>query len=291
LLPGKLADRLSAAWPGNFASPRVSVVRRQPQPAPIEIEENLRRAFLSGCVGLLLAAIVWAGGDPWKSKPYQQWDAKDVRKVLDASPWARNVQVDAPWIGGDAAAGSADSGGASAQPGPARAGPSPRTGPGGGADAGGGPPQTALAAYIVRWASSRTIREAMLRNAVLAGQMQEEAAEQQLAQPVETYEVVVAGPDMKPFQSVDEKILEHGAFLMDRKTKQKIAPASVKIQNSEDGKKILSVAFIFPKKSDSGISTIAADVKTVDFLCVVTNVKIEASFDITKMADTLGRDL
>jgi hypothetical protein len=259
-----------------------------------EIEENLRKALLSGCIALLLAAIVWAGGDPWKSKPYQQWDAKDVRKVLDASPWARSVQVPAPWISADAAAGGADNGGTSAQPGPARAGPSPRTGPGaGGADpgAGGGSPQTALAAFIVRWTSSRTMREAVLRNAVLAGQIKQDAAEQQLAQPVEAYEVVVAGPDMKPFQSVDEKILQNGAFLMDRKTKQKIAPTSVKIQNSEDGKKILSVAFVFPKKSDSGVSTIGADVKTVDFLSVVTNVKIEASFDITKMTDTVGRDL
>src|SRR5208282_212037 len=121
--------------------------------------------------------------------------------------------------------------------------------------------------------------------------IQEAAAEQQLAQPVESYEIVLAGPDMKPFQSVDEKILEQGAFLMDRKTKQKIAPSSVKIQNSEDGKKIESVAFVFPKKSDTGIPTIGADVKVVDFLCVVTNVKIEASFDTSKMMDTLGRDL
>jgi len=143
----------------------------------------------------------------------------------------------------------------------------------------------------VRWTSSRTIREAVFRNAVLAGQRKEEAAEQQLAQPVETYEVVVAGPDMKPFQSVDEKILEHGAFLMDRKTKQKIAPTSIQIQNSEDGKKIQSVGFFFPKKSETGISTIGADVKVVDFSCVVTNVKIEASFDTSKMTDTLGRDL
>jgi len=252
----------------------------------------LRKALLSGCVALSLAAIVWAGGDPWKSKPYQQWDAKDVRKVLDGSPWVRSVQVEAPWINGDADSGNADSLGTQTQPAPASAGQGPRTGPGGGgATAAGVAPQTALATFVVRWTSSRTIREAVLRNAILAGQLKEDAAEEQLAQPVQSYEVVVAGPDMKPFQSVDEKILEHGAFLMDRKTKQKIMPASVKIQNSEDGKKIQSVAFYFPKKSDSGISTIGADVKAVDFLCVVTNVKIEASFDASKMADTLGRDL
>jgi len=135
------------------------------------------------------------------------------------------------------------------------------------------------------------MREALVRNLVLAGQLKEDAADQQVAQPVDSYEIVVAGPDMKPFQSVDEKILQNGAFLTDRKTKQKVAPTSVKIQNSEDGKKVLSVAFVFPKKSDSGISTIGADVKTVDFHCVVTNVKIEASFDTTKMMDSTGRDL
>jgi hypothetical protein len=266
-------------------------VRRRSNPALLESEEDLRKAFLSVCVVLLLAAMVWAGGDPWKTKPYQQWDAKDVRKVLDASPWARSVQVEAPWISGGDTSGT-DSGGSS-QPGPARAGPGARSGPGGGGvDTGaGGPPTAALATYLVRWGSSRTIREALFRNAVLAGQIKEDAAAQQLAQPVENYEIVVAGPDMKPFQSVDEKILQNGAFLMDRKTKQKIAPISAKIQNSEDGKKIVSVAFIFPKKSDSGVSTIGADVKVVDFQCVVTNVKIEASFDTTKMMDTVGRDL
>jgi hypothetical protein len=254
----------------------------------------MRKTLLCSCIALVVAAVVWAGGDPWKSKPYQQWDAKDVRKVLDSSPWARSIQVEAPWLNGDAAAGGTD-GGSTSQPGPARGGAGPRSGPGGGggaADAASAGPQTAaLATFLVRWASARTMREALLRSAVLAGQLKEDAAEQQVAQPVDSYEIVVAGPDMKPFQSVDDRILQNGAFLIDRKTKQKVAPSSVKIQNTEDGKKIQSVAFFFPKKSDSGISTIADDEKVVDFLCVVTNVKIEASFDTSKMMDTTGRDL
>jgi hypothetical protein len=250
----------------------------------------LRKVFLCGSVALLLAAIVWAGDDPWKAKPYQQWDAKDVRKVLDASPWARNVQVAAPWISaGDA--GDADSVGAPSQP-PGTMRPAQAPQPGGNGPGNLGPSaQTATVTFVVRWASSRTVREALVRSAILAGQIQEDAAAQQLAQPVETYEIVIAAPDMKPFQSVDEKILEHGTFLMDRKTKEKVAPTGVKILNSEDGKKVQSVAFFFPKKSDSGVSTIGADVKVVDFQCVVTNVKIEASFDTSKMSDTLGRDL
>ena len=154
-----------------------------------------------------------------------------------------------------------------------------------------GVPQAAVATFIVRWSSSRTIREAVARTAILAGQIKEDFAAQQLAQPVESYEIVVAGPDMKPFQSVDEKILQNGAFLIDKKTKQKISPTSVKIQNTDDGRRIQSVAFFFPKKSDTGISTISAEEKMVDFVSVVTNVKIQVSFDISKMTDTVGRDL
>src|SRR3984885_4419757 len=235
-------------------SRRKSLERRWPPPALVGSRHLLRKILLSGCVVLLLAGMVWAGGDPWKSKPYQQWDAKDVRKVLDGSPWARSIQVEAPWLNGDAAAGGTD-GGSTSGPGPARSGQSPRTGPGGGgaADAASGGPQTAaLAMFLVRWSSSRTIREAVIRNLVLAGQMNDDAAAQELAKPVDSYEIVVAGPDMKPIQSV---------------------------------------AFFFPKKSDSGISTVAADEKVVDFLCVVTNVKIDASFDTSKMMDSLGRDL
>jgi hypothetical protein len=247
----------------------------------------LRRAILSGGIVLLLAAIVWAGGDPWKSKPYQQWDAKDVRKVLDDSPWGRSVQVEAPWLKGDAGGDSSDAGAAPAGPG----GRSPQGGRSGVGNELGAGPQVAVATFIVRWSSSRTIREAVARTAILAGQIKDDAAAQQLAQPVESYEIVVAGPDMKPFQSVDEKILQNGAFLIDRKTKQKLSPTSVKIQNTDDGKRIQSVAFFFPKKSDTGISTISAEEKTVDFLSVVTNVKIQVSFDISKMTDTVGRDL
>jgi hypothetical protein len=281
---------LAAASPGILRPREHPSIGADPNPALTGIEEMLRKIFLCVSVALLLAAMVWATDDPWKAKPYQQWDAKDVRKVLDASPWARTVQVPAPWIsGGDA--GAADNGGASSRPGPMGSGQTQRPGANGAADVGAGAQTVATVTFVVRWASSRTVREALLRGAILAGQITEDAAAQQLAQPVETYEIVLTAPDMKPFQSVDEKILEHGAFLMDRKTKEKVAPTAVKIQSSEDGKKIQSVAFFFPKKSDSGVSTIGADMKVVDFQCVVTNVKIEASFDTSKMSDTLGRDL
>ena len=41
----------------------------------------MRKAILIGSAMVVLAAVVFAGNnDPWKSKPYQQWDDKDIRR-------------------------------------------------------------------------------------------------------------------------------------------------------------------------------------------------------------------
>src|SRR5260370_7649269 len=47
---------------------------------------------------LLLGPLAWAGGEPWKGKPYQQWDDKDVQRVFMDSPWARTVILTRTWL-------------------------------------------------------------------------------------------------------------------------------------------------------------------------------------------------
>ena len=42
----------------------------------------MRKSFRFSVLTILLAAAVYAGGDPWKTKPYTQWDEKDVAAVL-----------------------------------------------------------------------------------------------------------------------------------------------------------------------------------------------------------------
>ena len=50
-------------------------------------------------VGMLAtAAVAWAGGDVWKTKPYSQWDEKDIQTVLQTSPWAKlGLQASGAW--------------------------------------------------------------------------------------------------------------------------------------------------------------------------------------------------
>jgi len=243
---------------------------------------------------LVVINIAWAGGDPWKTKPFQQWDSKDIQRILNDSPWGRIVRVDAPWKNaGDTDSAGGDTAMRGIQPTMAGQGQASRDvgAPGGVPGANGGGQQAAQAAFLVRWVSSRTVREAAFRAAVLNGQMKEEDAEKQAAEHVDSYQILVGGSDMKPFQAVDEATLKGGVWLTTKKTKQKIAFSTVQIDRDPDGKTIQALVFSFPKKSATGESTIAADERTVDFSLIFAGARIQTSFDISKMDDAQGRDL
>src|ERR1700751_1695907 len=94
-------------------------------------ENNMRKVMIGSFAVFAIAALALAASDPWKSKSYQQWDEKDVKKVLDDSPWAKVTQVDATWQkGGSASAPS------SGLPQGSSAGAAPGGGGGGGSRGG-----------------------------------------------------------------------------------------------------------------------------------------------------------
>jgi len=236
---------------------------------------------------IMITAIAWANGEAWKSKPFAQWDEKDIRKILNDSPWSKVVQVPAAWTSGD-------SGGSSGSTLPSAA---QEHAPGGGIMGGSGTPtppsapQVPQAEFVVRWASSRTVREAFLRAAVLGGRIKQEEAEKQAAQPMEVYQVLIVGQDMKPFQGADDKALLEKTYLLTKKTKQRIPAVAVEYQRGSDGKTVQAAAFSFPKKSSSGEATISPDEKGVDFFCSAGGANLRASFEPPKMEDSQGRDL
>jgi hypothetical protein len=253
----------------------------------------MRRRTVCGIALLAAAAIAWAGNDPWKAKPYQQWDKNDVEKIMGDSPWAKVVRIDRLWKNvaptiSDAdtrdLAGGAASGGGGGDTDSDPSHPAALRQPGEGT-------QLPQAAFLARWTSSRTMRAAVLRGAVIAGKIKDEMAAKELAVPVDAYEVEILGPDMQPFQGLDEKVLAQNAYLQTKKKKYKIPPAQVEIERDKSGKKILAVAYLFPKKSASGEATIAADEKGADFNCTAGKAKIQVSFDLAKMEDGSGRDL
>lgn len=264
----------------------------------------MRKAIIGSFAVLAIAALALAANDPWK-KPYQQWDQKDVQKVLSDSPWARTVQVDANWQKGGSesssglpqgsSAGGPPSGssGGGGRPGMGGGGggsaPSGGGGMGGGGDT--GMSSTPQAQFTVRWASSRSIREALVRNAVLSGKIKQDDADKQLAQAPDSYQVLLSGQQMTPFQNAEEASIKERSTLTTKKGKQKIEASKVEFERSPDGKTIYSILISFPKKTATGESTIGADEKGAEFVSSVPGVNIKTSFDFSKMYDSQGRDL
>ena len=153
---------------------------------------------------------------------------------------------------------------------------------------GNGAPQVS---FVVRWLSSRTMREAFVRNAVLTGTMKEDAADKEVDQPVQDYQIIIAGPRMTPLESLDENAIKQDAALTTKKGKEKIEASKVEIQRAPDGKTVRAIVISFPKRSSSGEATIGAEEKGVEFSLDTPKVNIRTGFDFSKMYDSQGRDL
>lgn len=240
---------------------------------------------------LVLAAGVYAG-DPWKDKTYKEWDERESRRILNDSPWARVVAVNATWRAQRDQQGP--------EGGAGRAGGQPEEGglggvgaTAGGSRSGGGEgvgSEMPRAEFIVRWSSARTARQAVARLAVLGGRPEAEA-EKYLSQAVTEHEIVLFGPDMAPFAKTDEIALKEKTFIKPKKTKQKIAPTRIEIRRSEDGKRIHAIVFHFAMNSESGEPIIAPGEKGVEFECRAGNFSIKTGFDLQKMVSKAGADL
>ncbi|MGH9714382.1 MAG: hypothetical protein ACRD5M_13880 [Candidatus Acidiferrales bacterium] len=248
------------------------------------------RTLTSGLtVFLLIASLALASGDPWKAKPFAQWDEKDIRKILTDSPWSKIVQIPATWSNGGDSEGAPDPNLPNAAQDHSPDGGVMGQGMGPGAPP--AAPKVPQATFVVRWISSRVVREAVLRSAVLSGRMKQEDAEKQAAQPLAVYQVLIVGQDMKAFQRADEKALVATTYLLTKKTKQRLPASGVEFERGPDGKTVVAVAFAFPQKSASGEATLTPDDKGVEFNCSVAGANFRASFDLPKMVDGKGQDL
>ncbi|HTZ72758.1 MAG TPA: hypothetical protein VMB47_02470 [Candidatus Aquilonibacter sp.] len=240
---------------------------------------------------LALACIVWAGGDPWKTKTPDQWTEKDIQQILQTSPWVRpNLQVagarnsdTAPMTGGNIgiAGSKTDSSRASTGATPNKLGGAEKE-----ADA-----LAAQASYTVFWWSSRTIRAASMRRAVLKGTMTQEDADKAVANQPDDYMILVQATNMAIFQQRGEDGFAKAAFLEPKRLKDKLYPTKVSFLKGSDGQTVTGAIFYFSKKSASGEPTIASDEKEVDFYLEVGPSKISTYFDPRKMTDSKGEDL
>ncbi len=246
---------------------------------------RIGHAAVAALLVMVVGTLAWAGGDPWKTKPFEQWNENDIRQILHDSPWAKVQYVPVEWKGeggGKSEMGRAPGGTVSAAQGPAGGAAEP------GEQAMGTP--EGQAAFYLRWNSSRTTREALVRDGVLSGQIKEDEATRYLSAPIVNYEVVVLGPDMSPFGSISEDDLKAKSYLRGKQSKVKVNATSVQINRSADGRKVTAVMFSFPRKTTDGKDVAAAGEKGLQFVCNIKNLDLNATFDPRKMADSKGPD-
>ena len=253
----------------------------------------MHNKVLTGVVFLVFTSLAWASNEPWKEKPYQQWDKADLAIILTNSPWVKKVVVDVNWKPDPSSAvrssmpesdptaslRGSDKGGMPDSAPPDRSMDTP-------ASSASAPTQ---AVFYIRWYSSRVIREALTRQAVINGQVSEADGEKLLSAPVADYEITIFGPDMTPFQNLTEDQLKSASYLEGKQSKQKVGPASVRL-NKNPHSRTINLVFVFPKKTDSGADVASAQEKGLEFVCKLKGLDLRNTFDTHKMVDEKGVD-
>ena len=202
---------------------------------------------------VLSALLLWAG-DPWKEKPYTEWTAKDVQKVLADSPWAQPT-----WMKGQSDLTFSPATGTVLEP-------------------------NAGTKFVVLWASALTVRQALLRQQESRGEAREgEFAEALFTQP-DDYVIVVRWEGMEYHKAFDVT----NAELKLGRSKRKVG--TTKMEFEGEGSRITGVVLSFPRETAE--STLAATETKIAFSCVVRGSSplgspyqaiLNAEFDLRKM--------
>lgn len=240
---------------------------------------------------LICTALAWAASEPWKTKPYQQWDDKDIQQILTDSPWVRTASVEAGW----------KSAASSPNPPPSElnsesgvGGPTTSSNPGSrmGGDPGPMPQQAqSMAQFMVFWMSSKTMRAALAQREVLHSGKTAAEAQQYVEAPQAEFQIVVQGQDMTPFLRFNEKYYQTNSYLHAKKSNEKVFPTRVEYQRTSDGNSIDAVIFSFAKQLPSGQPLILPQEKSIEFSCKVEGSDMKVRFEPQKMTNQSGEDL
>jgi hypothetical protein len=247
-------------------------------------------------MGALSGGTLWAA-DPWKSKKkYTDWSEKEVRKVLQKSPWAKTVTITifagsgfgtGQAGGGDY--GSPPSGGST--PGGAAGGGQPTT-PGGGSNPGqggfgdqggfGGGGNRYLQ-VLVRWQNALPVRQAFARRQIQVERITPEQAEQLVKQTPDEYVVMVGGMSRAAMGGTTEEKVKARTYL---KTgdKQRIMVQEMRMSQgqapstSKSEAQVPDMFFVFPRAMPIELRH-----KSVEFVTELGQVKIKKKFKLKDM--------
>jgi hypothetical protein len=259
-------------------------------------------------------ALVAFGDDSWRNKPYSEWTDKEVREVLEKSPWAHRillmiVQPDTqnpacPSSGQDCSPDAALSTSSSPVP---RKRQATQNDP--------QDPQThrvatllpsgsegVAATAVVRWASARTVREAVAKNELQLGHVKpEELQDPRVFAPLDAYVVYVdlrvALSDVKkvPQTRLFTAAMAQRSVLLFKNTGARISPLKVKaapLPEFDERKEVAIAAFyVFFPRQRNGKPVLSANESLVRFECPTVPRAIAADFELRKMERAGSPDL
>jgi hypothetical protein len=245
--------------------------------------------FFSKPLALLLALLlgvplVSAGDKPWKTKTFEQWDEKELQAILTDSPWVRVTTIQRTWLPvseKEVAQEPQINGGVRQMP------------PAGGQAGGTAPIRAGEGSWrelnvFFYWQSSRVMRAATARQAVLHGEKVD--VDKYASAPQSEYQIILRMEDMTPFLQHNEEFFQNSAFLQMKKGKTKISPSHVVYERNQKGL-LQDAVFFFAKTSPSGVPAVSGDEKEVEFSCKIADSVVRADFNPREMVDQSGPDL
>ena len=251
-----------------------------------------RRWMIAGLA--LAAALSLSAGEPWISKPYQSWDQKDVRKILNSSPWAQTVQIMAPWQRTSRVAEFSGRGPVGRAPGepdyPSGPAASDASQPSPGLPPGATLARAPYAPVVVRWASSSTARIAAAREKALEGLLRAGEVDEEAARKPEEYEIVLVFDAVLGMPPVRRFEMEENAFLTLKPSGRRIAASRVEVRGNA-GSNGGEVSFYFPRYGEDGRPQISPEQTEVQFQCEAGGMVALAKFQPQKMLSKSGLDL
>ncbi len=258
---------------------------------------------------LLALALIASGNDSWRTKPFSQWDEKEVRQILENSPWAHRVRmlVVKPGLRSVACPSGKPPCSQDSFP-PINSSPAEHKSSMTAADMQATqdirtatpslPPAAGVeGTAVVRWVSSRTVREAMFQSRVQRGQAKPEESQQSgFFAPPDAYIVYV---DLRVSLADVKKVPQSGVFtaamvqnsaLVLRSTGERISPLTVKsapLPVFDERKEVaLGAFYVFFPRIVQGKSALPETESLVRFECPIASGTITSEFELSKM----GRD-
>jgi hypothetical protein len=145
-------------------------------------------------------------------------------------------------------------------------------------------------AFEIRWVSSRTVREGLVQQRVLAGTLKQGDADAYVDQEVPGYQLAVFRADLAGFSDEEVRDMTQSALLTMGKSKKKAKPSQVSPERTPDGKTV-ALIFTFPRALPAGGPTIGPEEDSVEFSCRTKASVLATDFDPKEMVDAKGRDL